>query len=165
MISKQNLCDAIIQECKACQALFSRIPVDKYGYRISENQRSIKELLEYLSFLAVGFAQAFVDGHFDWWQNQEPLKNVSDFPEAMDRQIEMIRKIFSEISDEDFTSKKVEGMPWGKAQETLGLELLKHCYGFILGYRMQLFLTAKASGLEKLSTGECWFSYMGLSAE
>ena len=47
-------------------------------------------------------------------------------------------------------------MPW-ETDKPLGVELMEHCLGFTVGYRMQLFLYAKAAGAEDLHTGDCWF--------
>ena len=42
------------------------------------------------------------------------------------------------------------------SESSLGLALMNICLKNITGYRMQLFLTIKSSGVSELGTKDCW---------
>lgn len=159
MISKADVLNALIKECQLCKRLYTKLPPDALDYRPSTGQRSTRELLSYLSTQTAGFAHSLYEGDWIWWSAaREKAKDlpIEKFPAAMDRQIQALQDLFASISDDEFARKKVSGMPWD-TDKSLGVELMEHCLGFATGYRMQLFLYAKAAGATELHTGDCWF--------
>jgi len=162
MITKEHLLESIVTECRLIARLFTKLPEGSLDYRPTPDQRSTQELLSYLSFAIAGVAHSIVDGNWDWYnQEKERASGVgaSGFPEQMDRQIKEIRRFIGALTEEDLR-KQVEGMPWPNPQK-VGLELLQNCLRWAIGYRMQLFLYAKASGASELNTFDCWFASEG----
>ena len=159
MITKDHLLHAIVDECLICQHLFTKLPEKTFEYRPSEGQRSGLELLQYMSFAFAGVAHAIVEGNWEWYSKAELFANQmdgTDFPQAMSAQIDELKSLFSGLSDETLSRQKVVGLPWPNPN-VVGVELLLNCYRWIVGYKMQLFLYAKACGAEELSTLDCWF--------
>lgn len=159
MITQQQLLEAIVHECEICKRLYGELPAGAHDYRPTEGQRSTLELLRYMSFGLAATAHALFEGNWDWWNaNEEKAKAMpfEGFPAAMDEQIEEFRGLFSEIKAEEFAEKPVTTKLL-TSDQPLCVGLLKKCYAFCVGYKMQLFLYAKAAGASKLGTGECWY--------
>ncbi len=163
MLSKTDLLEATLQECDICIHLYDKIPEGGLEYRPSPEQRNMLELLRYISFCGVGFAQAMIDGA---WESYSELAEKSekldpeDFPVAMEEQKRKLTEVFNNLSDEDFAAKEAM-LPWGEKIK-LCRALLDMSYRVLSGYRMQLFLYAKAAGNKEICTPNCW---AGVDAE
>ncbi len=158
MLSKTDLLNAILKECRTCIHLHGKIPEGALDYRPTPKQRSTLELLRYLSFCGFGFADAAVSDNWDSYMKlDEAAKTMEapDFPQAMKNQMAQLTALFASISDDDFANKEVVGLVNEKM--TLGVLLLDSTYRFMVGYKMQLFLYIKASGGASLGTDDCWF--------
>lgn len=159
MISKGQLLNAILKECRLCKRLATKISPGALEYRPTPGQRSILELLRYISFAHLAMAHTLVDGNWNFWKAQEEQAKqmqAEGFPAAMDRQMADLKDFFLALSEE-VLQRPVQGMPW-RTDQPLGVELMEHCYAFAVGYRMQLFLYAKAAGAANLDTADCWFA-------
>lgn len=160
MITKDQLLEAVIEECKICIQLHGNLPEKALDYRPTSKQRSGLELLRYMSFAFAGVAHGIVEGNWDWYSAAEKKAahmKGPEFPLAMKAQIDEISTLFSSLSDETLSGQTVEGMPWPNPQ-VVGVELLTNCFRWIVGYKMQLFLYAKACGADSLNTFHCWFA-------
>ncbi len=158
---KQILLNSIIKEMKIVRRLSTKIPADQIDYRPKEGIRSTLELLQYISYSATGMLQY-------WYRKDDSefrpfyalltahSKTVTheNFIAEMDSQIELVTKIFNEITEEDLFKKEVD-YPWGE-KALLGEAILETCVKWITGYKMQLFLKIKLSSEEKLTTPDLW---------
>jgi hypothetical protein len=111
----------------------------------------------HLSICAVAGLKVMMEGTWDAWRPYGERARgmvVGEFPAAMDRQIEEFRELFDAIPDEDFTGKLV-AHPSGTTI-SLGLGLIKMPLAWLIAYRMQLFLYAKAAGAVDINTANCW---------
>ena len=162
MISKKQLLDLMILECNICKKLFKKIPKTKMNYRPGKNMRNTIELLRYISFCGTECTRIFVLDAMKT-QNWDPYMAAAEksksmkpaqFLKSMDAQIRDIKKLFAGISEKDFANRKV--MLFSKKKMPLGEALMHTAVRFMSGYRMQLFLYAKASGNSKLGTKDCW---------
>ena len=160
MITKDRLLEAIVEECKICIQLYNKLPEKALDYRPTPKQRSGLELLQYMSFAFAGVAHAIVEGNWDWYsqaKEQADQMKGSEFPVSMKAQIDEISALFANLSDETLCGQQVIGMPWPNPN-VVGIELLTNCFRWIVGYKMQLFLYAKACGADSLNTLDCWFA-------
>jgi len=157
MLDKNDLLAAILNECKVCAHLFTKIPDGGLEYRPTPGQRSTLELLRYLSFCGIGAARTMVTGTWDEYKALEARAAEmapEEFPAAMERQQSELSACFAEISDEDF-AKKEATLPWGNTVK-LGRALMDLSLLWMCAYRMQLFLYAKAAGNDQINTANCW---------
>lgn len=157
MISKSALEASILQECTICKHLHGKIPQDAFDYRPSEGQRSTLELLRYLAMVGVATMKTFVSGDWSGWRQysvRTATMTPEEFPATMDLQMEEIREIFAGLSEEDLETRIVH-LPTG-IEMPLGAALMEAVLKWFTAYKMQLFLYAKASGAENISTSNCW---------
>lgn len=158
MAMKDDVLFELLRECDVCVFLAGQLPPGALDYRPTPKQRSTLELLRYLSLCGPAFLRAMLDGNWDAYAKLEEESqhvDLAGFPAAMERQKASIRAIFDEFTEQDLATRKVKS-PTGE-ELTLGRALLDLPLRFLVGYRMQLFLYAKAAGNEKLGTAECWW--------
>jgi len=161
VITKEHLLERIIKECNICTRLYTKLPEGSLDYRPTQGQRSTLELLRYLSVAIAGSAHAIVEGHWDWYKKEKEKADkmpADEFPKAMARQIDEVKDFFAtQLTPDVFEHQKVVGMPW-PTEKVVGLELMENCLLWAVGYRMQLYLYAKACGASSLNTYDCWFA-------
>jgi hypothetical protein len=165
VITKKELLDGMVIELQICKRLFKKIPKSKFNYRPAKDMRSTAELLRYISFCATECARihvvdAFKTNNWDAYSVAEKKARTlkpAQFPAAIDRQIGDLKRLMAKISERDFANKKVLSIPKGK-RVPMHQAMAQAAGRFVSGYRMQLYLYAKASGGKKLGTADCWFN-------
>lgn len=155
MFQKQWLAESMAKDCRTCIHLFGKTPESLYGWRPSEGQRSVEELLGYLSVCAISALKGFREpdkGWRDHYMAQAKGMSVRQFPEFMEKQAQEIEAYFVELTEADL-AKEVK-MPWGETW-TLGSAILNAPAKWLPAYRMQLFLYLKQNGI-KVITPNLW---------
>lgn len=157
MITKTNLFESIVHETNVCKHLHAKLSPEALDYRPTPGQRSTLELLRYLAAVGVAAMTCMVDGQWSAWGSL--IANTAEmtgdeFPAAMDRQTEDLRRIFESISDEEFASRTAIA-PWRELM-TLELGVLNLLFKWMVAYKMQLFLYAKATGVTAIGTSNAW---------
>ena len=157
MITKEQLLESCLKECRICLHLFEKIPVGGFDYRPTPGQRSTLELLRYLSFCGAAGAHSMTDGNWDWYsqaaKNAESM-SAGQFPTAMRRQMDELQLVFSRISSEAFANRETT-LPRGDTT-TLDVALMETALKWLTGYKMQLFLYIKGAGNETVRSANCW---------
>lgn len=158
MFSKSDLIASLRHEAQVCKHLFTKIPEGALSYRPTEDQRSLQQLLQYLTVCVRVPLECMLS--CDWSKAKAEVEKssavaVEDFPAAMDRQIEQAESILSEITENELLNREV-ALPLGRTA-VLGPALVNLPLKFITAYRMQLFLYMKGAGVKDLSTSNCWF--------
>ncbi len=157
MLTRQDLLDSMLHECRVAQHLFRKLPAGSLGYRPTRSQRSTLELLRYLSFVGVAIADYVLNGDPKGYQARVKRAAAMPgraFPRAMSRQMRELKTLLAGIPEKDFRTRRVT-LPWGR-KGRLGSMLVETSLKWLVGYRMQLFLYAKARGASKLGTPDCW---------
>ena len=157
MISKQQLLDSMRHECKIIKHLYTCIPEGGLDYRPTPEQRSMRELLCYMTAMALSPAVFAITKNWDHAPGMgEESKRIDleKFPEAMDAQIDAIEETFKDVTDEDLGTKEIS-MPWNTPC-MLGEGIMNMCIKAMTAYRMQLFLYVKAAGNKNIGPYECW---------
>jgi len=157
MISRNSLEESILRECDICLHLFTKLPPESYDHRPTSGQRSTAELLRYLSFVAIAYMKCMSSGDWSAWREygaQAKEMPPGEFPAAMKRQMGELREIFAGLTEEDLETRMVR-VPWGE-EMPMGPAILETVLKWMVGYKMQLFLYAKASGASEISTANCW---------
>lgn len=165
MISKNELRDAILYDCKVAKALIAKLPDGAADYRPSPEQRSTLELAQYLCKVAQGCVHAGLDGSFEWFGNNGERFDgltLDRIPAALDEEMAEITRLFAGISDDDFAHKPVDMTAAGMGKWSLQGWLLATSLKFTTAYKMQLFLYAKAAGNESLDTWDAWMDTGGV---
>jgi hypothetical protein len=157
MVTKDDVLETLLLECDVCIHLFGKIPEGTLEFRPTPTQRSMLDLLRYLSFSGNGFVNAVAHGEWETYtKGGEAAASMSaeEFPDAMRRQKEALQETFAGLTDLDLSEKQCT-MPWG-GEMTVARGLLMLPLRSMAAYRMQLFLYAKSAGNEEIWTPDCW---------
>ena len=157
MITKQQLLDSMQHEVNVIKHLATKVPADRYEWRPTPGQRSMGELMQYLTVCALSPTLYAVNGNWD--SNEEVGKEMEsstsdNFAERMDAQMAKIAEALADI-DEHSAAKHECQMPWG-APCTQGDFLGNAPLKALTAYRMQFFLYLKQGGCPELSSPNCW---------
>ena len=103
MITKQQFLDSCLNEIKIIKHLYGKVTPEMLSYRPTDKQRSMLELLQYISHFAKLEAGAIYSGkaiaHFQEAMKEAYLMPADDFVAAMDEQAAELSEIFSKITD------------------------------------------------------------------
>lgn len=156
MFTKEQFINTIKHETNICKHLFGKMPEGGLAYRPTPGQRSMLELLQYLTQAVIVSLKAIITA--DWNGVRADLEKsktmkAEQFCEAMDKQCEEAIHWLAGVSEADLL-EKVSPTPMG--QFKMGEALVIFPMKFIACYRMQLFLYLKAAGVSDIGTYNCW---------
>ena len=137
--------------------MHEKVTPEMLTYRPSEKQRTMLELLQYLSHFAKVEAAAVYQGKavdFPSAMKQAYQMPANDFVKRMDEQAEELKTIFSKISDDELAAQ-VDLFGRGQSQPR-ALWFLNLILKSLVAYKMQLFLYLKACGVSHISTINLW---------
>jgi len=157
MLTLDQFLDSCAHETRVMQHLGTKVPPDSLDYRPSETQRSMLELMQYVTVTALPPMAYLVDG--DWDRAPEFGKLAqkvapANFSEALDAQMATLRRMAEELRGRDLESEQTR-MPWGEPC-TLGEFLVNAVVKALACYRMQFFCYCKGAGATGLGSAQCW---------
>ena len=157
MITKGQLLASLKAETEIIKHLASKVTPEMLDYRPTEPQRSLLELMQYMTRMAIVPAIQTVTGNWDHAADMEAeTESVSpeNFAAQMDVQYSRLAELFDEIDDRAAETSAAT-MPWG-APTTVGAGMMDMALKCMVAYRMQLFLYIKASGVFDIGPPNCW---------
>lgn len=157
MITKETLLASLEHETRVVKHLAGKIPADRLSWRPTPGQRSVLELLQYLTRAASGIGFFLVNGnreHSEGQKAESEQVGLHNAQQALDRQMQRMTTLLNGVSSADLANRDCV-LPWGMTLK-LGDALLETSIKFMTGYRMQLFLYLKELGRTELNTANCW---------
>lgn len=158
MLTKSEFLASLQREADATAHLAAKLTPAHLAFRFTAPQRSLQELICYLTVQLSGVTSHLVTGSWDAWEGyakQAEDVTPANFAERMQRQVAEVRRLLDGVSDADFTSRVVKDLAGNDVVLSAGLT--EYTLKFAVGYKMQLFLQAKAAGLSELVTSNLWF--------
>ncbi len=156
MYTKQNFIDSFTNDIRIIKHLAAKVTPEMESFRPSEGQRSMLELLQYLSHVGTASVDMILNNDsskFDIHSKNAVSVNASNFQEAMDAQQKMMLELMEKFTDEDL--KTVINL-YGMGDKTKGVYLVDTVNKWFPTYRMQLFLYLKSVGVSNLGTMNMW---------
>lgn len=147
---------SMARDCRICIHLFQKFPESLHGWRPSEGQRSVEELLQYLSICAIAALKGAIEpdkGWRDHYVAQSKAMKAAQFPEFMEKQAQEIETFFAsqpEAAFETIQVKQFYGDPL-----PMGQSIINGPAKYLAAYKMQLFLYAKQNGIA-VGTPNLW---------
>lgn len=157
VLTKAELIGSLKQEVKILLHLASKLDSTMLDYRPTAKQRSVLELLKYLSIMGPQLVQAAKTGTFDVaaWTAAAAAAETRNFEQTLET-IKGHSAIYADqlgaMSDADF---RTEIEMFGN-KTTKGAFIVNLVQCGCAAYRTQLFLYLKACGREELSTMNLW---------
>ena len=159
MLTKTDFLSALKRETKILCHLSAQLEPRHLDFRFTPPQRSTLELLQYLTINAQAGVGYYMTGSWDHWDALEAGAkqiDLASFPAALKAQERAVARLLAPVGDRAWTTRKVKAMN-GKGTLVLGEALFSTTLTMCIGYRMQLFLQAKAAGLAGLASSDLWF--------
>lgn len=157
MITKSDVLNAMRDEIKIIKHLGTKVKEEHLAYQPSANQRTLLQLLQYLSYCGLGSAVFIVTGtrdHAKQMTEDSQKVNLSNFSQAMDNQMLKIEEALKNYDDKALSEKEFT-MPTGDKTKA-GFALINRTLKFLVAYRMQLFLYIKSAGVTNIGSSNCW---------
>jgi hypothetical protein len=161
VLTKDELISALKNEVRVLLHLCSKVEPTMLDYRPTPKQRSMLELLQYLTIVGpIHFRAALADA-FDmnaWqktWNTEEATaktRNLKQVKDAIGKQAALFADGLGKLPDTDLRAE-IE-MFGSKSSRGSWLVSLVLCHS--VAYRMQLFLYLKAYGRAELNTLNLW---------
>ena len=158
MLTKPEFLAALSRENKILLHLASRLEARHLGFRFTPPQRSTLELLQYLTINAQAGVGYYLGGSWAHWEAleaQAKTVTLATFPAALKAQQRAVAQLLKGVSDQAFLRRPVTAM-LGRGRPTLAQALAATTLTMAAGYRMQLFLQAKAAGVARLGSSDLW---------
>jgi hypothetical protein len=157
VLTKSELIGSLQHEVHILLHLAGKIDRAKLDYRPTPKQRSILELLRYLTVMGPAMVEAAKGGAFDRaaWGAATQAAESRDFDQtlaAIAAQRDVYASQLGAMSDADF---RVEIEMFGR-KTTRGAFLVNTVLCGYAAYRTQLFVYLKACGREELNTMNLW---------
>ncbi len=153
MYSKEQYLKSLGHEFNIIRHLAGKLSEGELDYRPTDQQRSIRELLQYLSMIFIATAEAAIAGNASGYQQYAELSQevtLSNFDQAMASQMEKVAAAVAPLTDAQFME---EVSIWGKmSRADYFINLLK----FAAAYKTQLFTYMKQNGHSTLNTMNLW---------
>ena len=154
MITKEQFTQALLAELAIVRHLGSKVTRDVLDYRPTEKQRSMLELMQYLSHMISISVSVNSTGDVSLYKTlgeKAPQINLENFDSVMLNQEKEVKEKLDALTEEDLNH---EINLWGH-NATAGFHVLS-ILKFVTAYKMQLFLYLKASGKTDLNTSNLW---------
>ncbi len=154
MYTKEEIWTPLVKEIGIIKHLFEKIPKGTENYKPTEKQRTMLELLQYLSAMGTISLRATLEDNqkvFDELKDLMLTTDMNNFVQTMIKEEEEMKALFEKFTDEELNKVITRfGTTQSKALFILGL--LKN----FTAYKMQLFLYIKASGNHEIGTSNLW---------
>ena len=161
VLTKDEFISLLQNEVRILLHLISKVDSAKLDYRPTPKQRSMLDLLQYLTIFGAIHLRAIVAGTFDldlWrntWRTEEAAakaRSLEQIKDAIAKQPALFVELLASCSDVGLRAEiEMFGRKASRGSMMVSLVLCHYA-----AYRMQLFLYLKASGREELSTLNLW---------
>lgn len=159
MLTKPEFLAALKRETTILCHLASRLRAKHLAFRFTPAQRSTLELLQYLTINAQAGVTYYLRGSWDHWEAlaaSAKAVDLASFPAALKAQERAVARLLAPVSDKAWRTLQVKPMSGKGRKLALDVALFETSLTMCIGYRMQLFLQAKAAGLPKLKSSDLW---------
>ena len=161
VLTKDELVARLQHEVAILQHLMSKVDPEYLEYRPTPTQRSLAELLQYLTVFVPIHLRTITAGVLDldeWreaWRTEEAAaraRSLADIKSAIAKQPELFAESVTELTDAELrTEMEMFGRRASRGSWLVWMVLCHY-----VAYRMQLFLYLKACGRAELSTLDLW---------
>lgn len=154
MFTKEEVWNSFANDFRIIKHLAEKVHVDTHGYKPTEKQRTMLELMQYMSIMGSGILNTVLMGDGNTFASYvEQSKSVmgENFIQKMNEQETEMKETFMKFDDAELAKElSLWGMTGPKSMFVLNLIKI------VASYKMQLFLYVKASGQHGIGTSNLW---------
>ena len=161
VLTQEELIGKLEHEVRVLLHLISKVDPVMLDYRPTPKQRSLRELLQYVTAFVPIHLRTIHRGVWDlnaWraaWASEQATaaeRNLDEITEAIAHQPALFTELVASLTDNDLRAQME--MFGQKASRGSWLTQMVLCH--YVAYRMQLFLYLKACGRQELGTLDLW---------
>lgn len=154
MFTKQDIINSLAREASLLKHLYEKVTPEMLDYRPSEKQRSIRELLIYMTTMGSNLVHALEEEKYDFEKMkeisaQQTARGVENFSEMLNEQLTIMTEFINGQTDENLS--KVLDL-FGNGGQSIKSWILEVMLKNFPAYRMMLFLLLKGAGAHHLGT-------------
>lgn len=154
MFTKEEIWNSFANDFRIIKHIAEKAHIDTHSYKPTEAQRTMTELMQYMSIMGVGILSIILSGkQEDFTPFVERSKSVTpeNFAQKMDEQEAEMKDVFMKFDDAEL-EKELDMWGMNQKKSLRILNLIK----IVASYKMQLFLYVKASGRHDIGTSNLW---------
>lgn len=157
VLTKEELIAALQNEVRILVHLAGKVDKSKVDYRPTPKQRSILELLQYMTIMGPTLVTLIKTGTFDMavWGPADAAAKAMNFDQAVaaiEKQSDEYARVLTGWTDADFRGEA----DFFGAKSSRGSHIVFLVLGGHAAYRTQLFQYLKACGRDELNTMNLW---------
>lgn len=157
VLTKQELIGIMQHEARVLNHLLTKVRDIDVHHRLSEKQRSVLELFQYLAFMGPVVLSAVKNGSFDndaWKSAEKQAKsaNIEMIREELAGLADKCTSLIEQFDDEEFR----QTMNLFGNDATKGVHIVRTVVQGYAAYRTQIFVQIKANGRHELNTMNLW---------
>lgn len=155
VLSIAELIDELHRQANIIKHLVGKIPPHSLDYKPTEKQRSMVELLQYISYMAPAMANTIATGSADSFGQdaaQAGSVTLDTFAERFDAGITAASATIRTLTEPQL-AELINPFGIGPAPRN---RMLVDLLGMMAAYKMQLFLYIKAAGNQSIGTSNLW---------
>jgi hypothetical protein len=157
MFTKKDFIAAVEKETNIIKHLIEKVPADAQHTKPTEKQRTILELVTYLSYAVGGGVETVLtgsgEGVFEKHVALSAGLTLETAAARLDLQLATIREMVESATD-DMLAQQVS--LWGMPPAPKGVLLVTLPLAWMYAYKTQLFTTIKIAGNENMGTMNLW---------
>lgn len=155
MYTKQDFINSFEYDVKIINHLIEKIPADQYGFKLIDNQRTVADLIHYLSSIFSMTLQVMREKNMELYKTlgaNYPLITPENAVERMNAEVVKVKELLTAWTDEDLNATI---SMFGGPEMTKGQMLVDYLLQWAAAYKMQLFLYIKQMGI-RVGTSNVW---------
>lgn len=158
MYTLQDLIASFEQETAIIKHLATKLPESGLDYKPNEHQRSMRELMYYLTMMGLTMTIVIRDGVYDpeqmkWLREEVSAKDLSAFATLMDEQLVVVKDYLNTVTQDQLDEEINPFGQWATSRKSMIFGMYHKNY---TAYRMQFFCYLKDAGAHQLNTGNLW---------
>lgn len=154
MYTTQDFINSFSNDVRIINHLIEKIPTDKYDFKLIDNQRTVADLIHYLSSIFSDTLQVIHTGDQGFYKTfpKAPAITPENAIAQMNAEVAKVKELLAAWTEEDF---KAPISLFGGPEMSKGVMLVDYLLQWAAAYKMQLFLYIKQMGI-KVGTSNVW---------
>jgi len=154
MYTKQDFINSFENDVRIINHLIGKIPSDKYDFKLMETQRTVADLIQYLSSIFSNTLQVILTNDPGLYKTfpSAPVITSENAIEHMNAEVVKMKEILATFTEEDL---KAPISLFGGPEMSKGVMLVDYLLQWAAAYKMQLFLYIKQMGIQ-VGTSNVW---------
>lgn len=154
MYTKQDFITSFENDVRIINHLIEKIPHDKFDFKLIDNQRTVTDLIHYLSSIFSNTLQVIHAGDQSLYGTlpQAPAITPENAIDQMNAEVAKVKELLNTWTDADFQAPI---SLFGGPEMSKGVMLVDYLLQWAAAYKMQLFLYIKQMGAP-VGTSNVW---------